>query len=406
MLRFLHDYINDYDNAEVNFKLALEYESIGQTGSALSFYLRCAERATSDLLQYKALLKCALCFERQKCRDGTVKILLQKAIALLPRRPEAYFLLSRLGEHTNEWQDSYTIACLGLDVGDFTLSSLGVEVEYPGRYALLFQKGVAAWWVGHVDESREIMADLKMNYSMSSLYATAVDNNIKTIGWPYTVVEYRRNLLGKFKYKFNGIERIEKNCSQSCQDMFVLAVLNGKENGEYLEIGSAEPYKSNNTALLEANFGWRGVSVEINRSLVDEFNNSRRNRAVCADATKVDYAQLIKEAGLSTTIDYLQVDCEPPEITFEILTRMPFDTHKFAVITFEHDFYNNPTVKQKSRDFLKSKGYVLIVSDLAYNQTNSYEDWWVHPSLVSAETINHMQDTDGQVKFVRNYMFN
>lgn len=406
MLKNLHEFINDYDNAEVNFNLALEYETIGQTGSALSFYLRCAERATDDLMQYQALLKCALCFERQKCRDGTVKNLLQKAIALLPRRPEAYFLLSRLGEHTKEWQDSYTLACQALDICDFNAEPLDVDVEYPGKYALIFQRGVSAWWVGHVDESREIMADLKTNYQMIPLYATAVDNNIATIGWPYTVVEYRRNLLGKFKYKFNGIERIEKNCSQSCQDMFVLAVLNGKENGEYLEIGSAEPYKSNNTALLEANFGWRGVSVEINQNLVNEFNNSRKNRAVCVDATKVDYAKLIKESGLSTIIDYLQVDCEPPEVTFEILTRMPFDTHKFAVITFEHDFYNNPTVKQKSRNFLKSKGYVLMVSDVAYNQTNSYEDWWVHPDLVSADIIARMQNNDDTIKFVGGYMFN
>lgn len=405
MLTHLLEYINDFDNAEVNFKLAAEYEELGQTGSALSFYLRCAERATDDLMQYKALIKCALCFEKQKCRDGTVKVLFQKAIALLPRRPEAYFLLSRWGEYTQNWQESYTTACLALDMCDFNLPPLGINVDYLGKYTLIFQRGVSAWWIGHVDEAKEIMADLKTNYQMAPMFAGAVDNNIMNLGWPYKVVEYRRNLLGKFKFKFDGIERIEKNCSQSCQDMFVLAALNGKEYGEYLEIGSAEPYKSNNTALLEVNFGWHGVSIDINQSLVDEFNKTRKNTAICVDATTVDYSQLIKQHGLSANIDYLQVDCEPPEVTFEILKRIPFNTHKFAVITFEHDFYNNPLIKQQSRDFLQSHGYVLIAGDIAYNQVNSYEDWWVHPDLVSKEVIAKMQDTSADIKFVQDYMF-
>jgi hypothetical protein len=35
--------------------------------------------------------------------------------------------------------------------------------------------------------------------------------------------------------------------------------------------------------------------------------------------------------------DYLQLDCDPPSVTYDILTKIPFDEHKFAVITYEHD---------------------------------------------------------------------
>lgn len=405
MKDLLYRYINDFDNADVNWQLALAYDAIGQTGSALSFYLRAAERATDDVMQYQSLLKCALCFERQRFRDLTVKTILNKAVALMPRRPEAYFLLSRWGEYTKNWQDCYTVATVALEICDFDLPPLNADVQYHGKYTLIFQRAMSAWWIGHVDESRELMAYLHTSVDMHPIFKQAVISNINSIGWPYTVVEYRRNLLPKFRFKFDGIQRIEKNCSQSCQDMFVLAVHDGKEDGTYLEIGSAEPYKSNNTALLEQNFNWRGVSIDINQSLIDEFRRTRRNPAVCADATKIDYAQLIQSHGLPQDIDYLQVDCDPPETSLEILKLMPFDTHRFAVITFEHDFYTNLKVKDESRKFLQEKGYILLAGDIAYNRTNSYEDWWVHPELVPGDIVKRMQDTRDGVKFVQDYMF-
>ena len=97
-MKQLLNYINNVEDAQANFALGQEYESIGQTGAAISFYLRTAERSTTDVQQYEALLRCALCFERQQTRDDTETVLLLKAISLLPDRPEAYFLLSRLYE--------------------------------------------------------------------------------------------------------------------------------------------------------------------------------------------------------------------------------------------------------------------------------------------------------------------
>lgn len=180
----LHDYIDNPDDSDANFNLAQEYERIGQTGAALAWYLRSAEKAHDDLKQYECLLHCALCLERQKTRDDSTKVLLLKAVALLPQRPEAYFLLARLHERGKIWQDSYTVAVLGLTYADFTLPPLSTDVEYPGRYGLLFERGVAAWWIAFCDESRQIMADLKANYEMIPLYANAVDRNLATCGYP------------------------------------------------------------------------------------------------------------------------------------------------------------------------------------------------------------------------------
>ena len=44
---------------------------------------------------------------------------------------------------------------------------------------------------------------------------------------------------------------MELSYSQAAQDLFVLKVLNYRSNGIFLEIGSNDPIRINNTYLLE-----------------------------------------------------------------------------------------------------------------------------------------------------------
>ena len=399
----LYNYINNPNSSIANFELAREYEKLGQTGSALSWYLRAAEKARVDIEQYEALLHCALCLERQKTRDDSEKVLLLKAISLIESRPEAYYLLARLFEHLKWWQDSYTFADLGLKHADFDTEPLE-DLEYPGKYALYFQKGVAAWWIGHVDESREIMVDLKYNYKMNDVFTNAVNNNLNIIGYPFTISRYDETQADKLRYKFDNVELITDNFSQTYQDIFVLSMLNGKKNGYYLEVGCAEPFENNNTALLETVFDWKGVSLDINHKVVGDFMLQRDNAVFCLDATKIDYSKLLVKQNAPKDIDYLQIDCDPPSVSFAILQIIPFHEYRFAVITFEHDFYADPTIRDKSRAYLQSKGYQLVAADIAYNKTNSFEDWWVHPELVDADILKTMVDINTGAKYVRDYI--
>jgi hypothetical protein len=121
--------------------------------------------------------------EKQKTRDDTEKGLLLKAIALISDRPEAYFLLSRLHEKRKEWQESYTTAVLGLTYSNFDLAPM-VTDQYPGYYSLLFQKGVASWHVGLAEQSRQIMVDLRDNYTIHQIYKDAINHNLKICGLP------------------------------------------------------------------------------------------------------------------------------------------------------------------------------------------------------------------------------
>jgi hypothetical protein len=470
----------------------------------------------------------------------------------------------------------------------------------------------------------------------------------------YPYFRYHKADHGKLKLKFKDSHKIQRNFSQVYQDLFVLTMLDGKKNGTYLEIGSAEPFYNNNTILLEKEFGWTGTSIEYVQELADQFHKYRKNEIMCEDALDVDYEKVLKldnklsiadklkdfpkvhalylkgrqdrkdslvsqtdkygldleimeveeypkgtptidgnvlqtnilyEKALGTTcnhlkmiekwlndtddrygffceddisfetakywdftwsefvktlpndwkaiqlvwigktedheinmkrmeledfgaigymvtreyaqslissfkvgknefnfnvpeeklnfntlslpedfifysdtdlytyplfvenvtigstfgppednfhksnhissndivmnnwkkldekrklqVDYLQIDCDPPEVSYEVLQKMPFDKVKFAVITFEHDNYvGGHDIQSKSRALLESKGYKLVVGNIAPNNISEFEDWWVHPDLVDPDILKKMCVNDNGVVNAEEYILN
>ena len=190
--------------------------------------------------------------------------------------------------------------------------------------------------------------------------------------------------------------------------MFVLSMLDGKKEGTYVEIGSAEPYHNNNTALLEKDFGWKGISVDYNMEKVREFESQRSNPVYYGDATDADYVTLFKENNLPKHIDYLQLDCEPANTTYRALELIPFDQYKFATITYEHDYYADSEKKYRdlSRKFLTEKGYILIANNISPDKNSPFEDWWIHPDLVDSSIVKKMLCIDNTTKKADHYMLN
>jgi FkbM family methyltransferase len=177
----LYNFINDPENSDNNFKLAIYYDSIGQTASAVSYYLRTAERTKFDDIKYQSILRSAICFSIQGSRNFTVKGLLQHALAILPKRPEAYFLLSRFYEKEGSYHDAYLIASLGEKIADKDLEPLNLYVEYPGFYGIIFEKAVSSWWCGLCDESRKLFEDLNKNYDLDEIHKQSVKDNLKML---------------------------------------------------------------------------------------------------------------------------------------------------------------------------------------------------------------------------------
>lgn len=412
LIKLLHNYIQDYENAENNFKLGLYYHNIGQTASALSYYLRTAERTDDDLLKYECMILGSMCFDSQGTRNFTVKGLLQHAISILPKRPEAYYLLSRFYEREQtdgHWNQSYMIASIGEKVCDLYSEPLRTDVDYPGYYGILYQKALASWWCGLCDESRDLFLDLYENYQLDSIHRRNVIDNLKRLNaWKEKekFAVYTKQKYSSLKKKFLGSEDIERNYSEAYQDMFVLTMLEGKRNGTYLEIGAGNSYYGNNTALLEQDFDWKGVGIDLSEEFVNAHNNERKNPCLLRDALTINYTSLLSGMDFPNEIDYLQLDCDPPEVTYRILLNIPFEKYKFAVITYEHDYYCDQTksFQEKSRKYLESYGYVRVVNNISPDEYRPYEDWWVHPDLVSASLISEMMLINNDIKKAENYM--
>jgi len=175
----------------------------------------------------------------------------------------------------------------------------------------------------------------------------------------------------------------EGSYSQAGQESFVLDYLMEKKNGFYLEIGTYDSKIMSNTYLLETQYGWSGVGLEIEKSRAEEYNLNRSNLCLNVDATKFNYLEYFENNNIPKTIDYLQIDIEPAFQSLEALKLLPLDKYRFSTITFEHDLYadeNNSYIKQIAKDLLLSYGYVVFKENVECDG-KIFEDWYVDSSI-------------------------
>lgn len=179
-----------------------------------------------------------------------------------------------------------------------------------------------------------------------------------------------------------------KSNSRENQDLMALCLLNGKKGGTYLEVGACLPVMDSNTYLLESEFDWFGVSVEWDAKLASDFNNTRLNKCICADATTLDYDALIQrhiKYYKSNHIDFLQLDVDPPSNTFKVLQKIDFSKYSFSFITYEHDCYaGGMAEREESRKIFKNLGYTRFFSDVSHAGAN-FEDWYVNEKTIGSD---------------------
>ena len=167
---------------QINFDLGLEYEKIGQTASAAGFYLRAAEYGykTHKDLTYTAILKVGLCIEQQSQRDFSCSNNFLQAIQYMPDRPEAYYFLGRFYERNQSWQESYTNYSLALTYSDKGIISK--HLDYDGKVSIEIGKAVSGYYVGRINESKEIFVSLLNNKSVPEKYYSYIIFNAKNLG--------------------------------------------------------------------------------------------------------------------------------------------------------------------------------------------------------------------------------
>ncbi len=189
--------------------------------------------------------------------------------------------------------------------------------------------------------------------------------------------------------------------SQSGQDLFVLAATNNKHHGYFLEIGSNHPSYNNNSFLLETQYKWKGLMVEYDKSFETSYKTERSNSIyVINDARVVNYREILDSNNFPTNMDYLQIDLDVDNKstldTLRLLEQRVFDKYKFATITFEHDIYSGNffDTREISRKIFEKRGYVLAFPDVTVywnGKHQPFEDWYIHPDLVSNEFINKIK---------------
>lgn len=378
--QLLETHVMDPKNPQKIYDLAKEYDKLEQGAMAVSLYLKAADLSSSEFiddtdLQYKCMIGIARCYDRQRDRGFTVEGALLDAAALKPHRPEAHYHLCKYYEGKHYWKHLLMHAEIGLK----TNPEENCELGFPGIDWFLYYQALATWYISGQQNGKQLFFSLKYRHKLKPSLEEKVDRIIKSIWYP-DVIPYTVNDLERFKFPFNKIETIIKNHSKHFQDMFVLSLFNGKSNGSYLEIGSGDPYVHNNTALLES-FGWKGISIDLSEALSYKFKENRQNTVICADATKIPFDNLLNTHCMEPVIDYLQIDCD--EVSIEVLKKMPFDTYKFGVITFEHDSYRlGNERKDEARNILKQNGYKLVVPNVAFAEQHPYEDWYIHPDVI------------------------
>lgn len=177
--------------------------------------------------------------------------------------------------------------------------------------------------------------------------------------------------------------------SQCGQDLIVLKYLENKRDGYFLDVGCCLPKTINNTYLLEKNYGWSGISIDIvdfaEESDGATWRDIRNSIHIVQDALDINYSDLLKQHNAPSTIDFLSMDLEPPTLTYELLYKIPFDEYRFNFIAYEVDelIAGGEERKVTSREYLKSKGYHFLGS------LGGQDDLYVHNDLIDvANGIN------------------
>ena len=224
-------------------------------------------------------------------------------------------------------------------------------------------------------------------------------------------IVYLRNLTNIDTKEF--LSYLEHSKSQAIQDVVVLALLNFKDDGYFVEFGATDGLFLSNTFLLEKNKNWKGILSEpskiqnkylkINRSCnldyhciwnkseemitfsetnlphlstINFFKKSDqhkhlRNKSRQYEVESITLEELLEKYKAPHHIEFLSIDTEGSE--YEILKDFNFSKYTFSILLVEHNF-------TKKRDLiyelLSANGYYRILDKIS-----DVDDWYVSKSI-------------------------
>lgn len=184
---------------------------------------------------------------------------------------------------------------------------------------------------------------------------------------------------------------MKRSWSQAGQDVFVHNLLvkgMGIQKGTFIDVGCSQPYIDNNSYHLEE-LGWRGLLMDIYDVASDpnhKIGEKRSSPFVCADATKVDWYEIVNRYNIKIPVDYVSFDIDTG--TVKGVQNFPWKFVKPKVVTIEHDFYQNgwePKIVVEKTLF--EAGYTLVCEDVKH-EGKPFEDWFVDAEQVDQSLWN------------------
>jgi FkbM family methyltransferase len=244
-------------------------------------------------------------------------------------------------------------------------------------------------------------------------------------------LEFNYRKIRPFFEKFLIVDRIERNLwedfqetkSQFGQEIFVLALLNWKRGGYFVEFGALDGVAHSNTFLLESKYGWSGLLAEPAKEWHAALKSNRNckidQRAVWSksghevmfrvtnarglstldqywsadghahlrDAVEiypvqtVSLVDLLESNEAPTVIDYLSVDTEGSE--FDIFKEFPFERYQISVISVEH---NHSQSRAQLSTIMLSNGFIRLFEDLS-----QIDDWYVRSDLIQGRILRRSE---------------
>lgn len=196
--------------------------------------------------------------------------------------------------------------------------------------------------------------------------------------------------MKKLKINISDKINVGEFKSQAGQDIFVCLVTKSKENGIFIDIGSAHPTIISNTYFLEKYLNWTGYLIEIDEELCDLTKKVRTSNLICSDATKVDYDKIFEEFNF---IDYISLDIDGYN-TLSVLKSLPINLENLGIMTFEHESYQiGDDIKSQSRKIMSDLGFYLLCSDVK-NKNNSFEDWYINPNIYNINDLKVLESNN------------
>lgn len=209
------------------------------------------------------------------------------------------------------------------------------------------------------------------------------------------------------------LDWLDDSKAQLRQDLFVLACLDFKRNGYFVEFGATDGVTLSNTYLLERSFGWRGILAEparcwhealgANRSVhiekkcvwkesgdkllfnevsvaelstINQFNEvdlhrKARGRGVHYEVESISLTDLLRQYDAPSIIDFLSIDTEGSE--FDILKSFDFERYSFRVVACEH---NHTPMRESVYNLLSQHGYRRVLESVS-----DFDDWYIGPDV-------------------------